>query len=125
MVLRVRFAAKSAFWRRRSSTGPVADPRHGFGDAAAIESLLRGGGFDDIRVRTLRRTIRFDDGAIFVHMNAMALVGMSAAGREMPEEERGRAVEAIAAESKPVLDSYTDGSGLAFELCANLATARG
>lgn len=57
-------------------------------------------------------------------MNAMAFVGMSAA-KAMGDDERNRTVEAIARESAPVLRSYSDGSGLAFKLSTNLATARG
>ena len=58
-------------------------------------------------------------------MNSMAFVGMSAAGKAMDEEERKRAVDAIVSESVPVMEKYTGGSGLAFELSTNLATAKG
>lgn len=105
--------------------GPIADARYGFGDAAPLEALLRGAGFRDVRSKTVSRTIRFEDGAPFLHMNAMAFVGMSAAGKAMGEQERRRVVEAIAQESVPVLERYSDGSGLAFTLGTNLATARG
>lgn len=54
----------------------------------------------------------------------MALVGMSAAGKAMDDDERKRAVEVIVSESAPVLRSYTDASGLTFELSSNLATAK-
>lgn len=104
--------------------GRIADPRYGFGDAAPLEALLRDAGFHEVRSRPLSCTIRFADGASFVHMNAMAFVGMSAA-KAMGDDERNRTVEAIARESAPVLRSYSDGSGLAFKLSTNLATARG
>jgi hypothetical protein len=55
----------------------------------------------------------------------MALVGMSAAGKAMDDQERKRVADTITGESAPVLSSYSDGSGLAFELTTNLATARG
>ena len=55
----------------------------------------------------------------------MALVGMSGVGKGMGYEERKRVVEAIVRESAPVLQLYTDGSGLAFELRTNLAAAKG
>ena len=55
----------------------------------------------------------------------MALVGMSAAGKQMDDEERMRFVDTIVRESKPVHERYTDGSEMAFELSTNLATARG
>jgi hypothetical protein len=50
---------------------------------------------------------------------------MSAAGKAMSADERKAIVEAITHDSDPVLRSYSDGSGLAFELTTNLATARG
>ncbi len=105
--------------------GPIADQRYSFGDAALLDALLRKAGFHDVRSRVLSRTIRFEDGPTFVRMNAMAFVGMSAAGNAMTDDERKRILEAIADDSAPVLRAYTDGSGLAFELSTNLATARG
>jgi ubiquinone/menaquinone biosynthesis C-methylase UbiE len=105
--------------------GAVADQRYGFGDAAPLEALLRDAGFDDVRSRTVSRTMRFEDGAPFLRLNAMALVGMSSTSRTLDEEGRKRAVEAVVGESTPVFHSYTDGSGLAFELSTNLVTATG
>jgi ubiquinone/menaquinone biosynthesis C-methylase UbiE len=105
--------------------GPIADQRYGFGDAALLEALLRDAGFDGVQSRTLTRTIRFEDGAPFIRLNAMAFVGMSAAGRAMGDEGRKRVVDTIVAESAPVLRSYSDASGLVFELSTNLATAKG
>jgi hypothetical protein len=55
----------------------------------------------------------------------MALVGMSAVGKDMGDQERKRVVEEIVTESAPALQPYSDGSGLAFELSTNLAIARG
>ena len=53
----------------------------------------------------------------------MALVGMSAAAKEMADHERRRVLDEIIRESEPVLHAYEDGTGLAFELGTNLATA--
>jgi hypothetical protein len=72
----------------------------------------------------MSRAIIFEDGAPFARMNAMALVGMSGAGKTMSDEERHRAVDAIASESAPVLAAYSEGPRLKFELRANLAIAR-
>jgi len=69
--------------------------------------------------------MRVKDGAPFLRLNTMALVGMGAAGRDLADHERKRIVEEIVRESAPVLQPYSDGSGLAFELSTNLATARG
>lgn len=105
--------------------GPITDLRHSFGDAARLESLLRDASFHEVRSRRVSRTIRFEDGAPFLRMNTMALVGMSAAGRAMGDQERKRIVEEIVSESASLLQPYTHGSGLAFELSTNLATAKG
>lgn len=105
--------------------GAIDDQRYSFGDAAALEALLRDAGFHDVRSRTISRTIRFTDGAPFLRLNTMALVGMSAAGKAMADAERKRVVEEVVSESSPLLQRYSDGSGLAFELSTNLATAKG
>lgn len=105
--------------------GPIADPRYSFGDAAALEALLRDAGFEDVQSSTLSRTIRFEDGGVFARLNTMAFIGMSATGKSMNDQERKRALETIVTESAPVLQSYSDASGTAFELSTNLATASG
>jgi ubiquinone/menaquinone biosynthesis C-methylase UbiE len=104
--------------------GPIADLRHSFGDAATLQELLRNAGFHDVGSRVMSHMIRFEDGAPLLRMNTMALVGMSASGRAMDDQERKQVVENIVSESKPVMELYADGSGIAFELSANLATAR-
>lgn len=103
--------------------GAIADQRHSFGDGTALEALFRNAGFGDARSRTISRTIRFDDGAPFLRMNTMALVGMSAGGKTMTDADRKRVVEAIISDSAPVLARYSNGSELAFELSTNLLTA--
>ena len=105
--------------------GAIADQRYSFGDAAALEALLRDAGFHEVRSRTISRTIRFKDGAPFLRLNTMGLVGMSAAGKDMGDQERKRVVEEIVSESAPALQPYSDGSELAFELSTNLATGKG
>ena len=105
--------------------GPIADERFSFGDAAALETLLCKAGFDQVDVRTVSRSTRLEHAAAFVHLNTMALVGMSAAGRAMGEQERRSAVESIARDSEETLERYADEAGLVFELSTNLATARG
>lgn len=105
--------------------GAIADQRYSFGDAAPLEALLRDAGFREVQSSRLSRAIRFKDGASFLPMNAMAFVGMSAAGKTMSGDERKVVIEAIIHDSEPVLQSYSDAEGLAFELTTNFATARG
>jgi ubiquinone/menaquinone biosynthesis C-methylase UbiE len=105
--------------------GAVADQRYGFGDAAALQNVLQDAGLGEVQVRTVRRTIRFDDGGPFLRLNAMAYVGMSAAGKDMREQDRERVVDTIAGESAPVAQRYSKGPALEFELSTNLATATG
>lgn len=103
--------------------GAIADQRYAYGDAATLEKLLRDGGFHDIDVKTVARIIRFDDGEPFIRLNTMAFVGMSSTGKTMSEEERKRVMENIIRESEPVLQQYSHGSELVFELRTNLAIA--
>ncbi|RWI72230.1 methyltransferase domain-containing protein [Mesorhizobium sp.] len=105
--------------------GAISDQRYGFGDAAPLETLLRDAGFNEVRSKVLSRTIRFEDGAPFLRLNTMALVGMSAAGKTMSDQERKEIVEEIVSDSVSVQQSYSNGSALAFELRTNLATATG
>lgn len=105
--------------------GPIIDRRHSFGEAGPLEALLWDAGFLDVRSKTVSRTVRFNDGLVFIGMNAMALVGMSAASKEMSDQERGRILAAIAGDSAGVVQANTDKAGFAFELSANVATARG
>jgi ubiquinone/menaquinone biosynthesis C-methylase UbiE len=103
--------------------GPIADRRHSFGDPAAVEELLRTADFRDVRSQTLSRTIRFANATVFVRMNAMALVGMSANGKDMGEDERRTAVADIVRDSTEAIQPWRTGSALVFELSTVLATA--
>lgn len=105
--------------------GPVEDQRHGFGDAGLLQLRLAEAGFRDVSVRVITRIIRFPASTPYARLNAMALVGMSAAGKTMDERERRRIVDAIATDSESVRERYSDGSAIAFELSTNLAIARG
>jgi len=105
--------------------GPVEDQRHGYGDAAALAALLWDAGFSEVRSRAISRIIRFPADTWFLRGNAMALVGMSAAGKAMDEQTRRGVVDAIVSESEPVRERYIDGSEIAFEFSTNLATAKG
>lgn len=104
--------------------GPVVDQRHAFGIAGDLERLLGEAGFHDVRVETVTRTVRFPEPAVFLQLNAMAIVGMSAAAKTMDDAERARTIALVANDSADVLPDYRDGSELAFALATNVATAR-
>lgn len=91
--------------------GTVVDHRYGFGDPLALERLLAEAGFKDVHVETVSKTIRFADGAVYLHMNTMALVGMSAVSATCSDEQRAQLCAAIAKESINVLPPYADGEG--------------
>lgn len=103
--------------------GEIADQRHSFGDAAALERLMTSAGFRDVQVDKVARTIRFDDGAMWARMNATALIGMSKIGGELGDEGRARLLDVIARESLAALALFKDGEGVAFELATNIGVA--
>ncbi len=105
--------------------GPIRDQRHGFSDPAELAAVLRDAGFSSVRVDRSALTLRFPDPVPFLRMNAMALVGMSAASPTLAAEERARLVAAIAEDSTTAARSFCDAQGLVFETTANLALARG
>jgi hypothetical protein len=105
--------------------GSYVDSRHSFGDADALNRLLTDGGFSDVRIETVTRAVRLDSGAaIFGRLNAMAVVGMSPAGKRMADEERARVTDAITRDSVKTLQRYMDGTDLVFSLGTNVAIAR-
>jgi ubiquinone/menaquinone biosynthesis C-methylase UbiE len=103
--------------------GPIADRRHALGDDGELARLLTQAGFDEVRVRKATKPVRFAEPAIFARMNAMALVGMSGAAKELGEAERERAVETIATESLKVFAALMRSGELEFDTVSNVATA--
>ena len=100
----------------------IFDERHAFPDDTALARLLAEAGFRDVHVETRSLIVRFDDGAEFVRMNAMALLGMSGAVEDSAARER--LLELIVRESDEAVRSHTEGAALAFEMSANIAMAR-
>ena len=105
--------------------GAIVDRRHSLGEAGALESLLLDAGCHDVRSKTVSRTMRFSDGSVFVRLNAMALVGMSAASKDMDDETRAQLVETITRDSDHVVRAQTDEQGFAYDISTNVATAKG
>ena len=104
--------------------GPIADRRHSLGDPGPLEIELREAGFHDIRPKHISRTIRFQDGFVFVRLNAMALVGMSTQASTVDDEERQRIVDAIVSESADIVRSHTDDAGFGYEIGTNVVVAK-
>jgi SAM-dependent methyltransferase len=105
--------------------GAIEDRRHSYGEAEPLDALLRDAGFGDVRLTVESRTIRFEDGSVFVRLNAMALVGMSPAAKDLADAERAQVMAAIERDSMDVVRPHTDATGFAYELRANVATAVG
>lgn len=104
--------------------GPIVDRRHGLGDPGPLEAVLLDAGFQDVRSKCLSKTIRFRDGTVFVRLNAMALVGMSAQATRLDDQGRQRIVQAITSDSADVVRAHNDDAGFAFAIGANFVSAR-
>jgi ubiquinone/menaquinone biosynthesis C-methylase UbiE len=105
--------------------GPIVDARHGYGDGEALAALLRDAGFRDVTVDREVQAIRFADTPTFIRLNSMAVVGMSAAGKSMTDEQKGQAAAQLAEASSGVAERYADRGELVFDIASNIATARG
>lgn len=105
--------------------GTVSDRRHSFSDGEELRRILINAGFSDVQVSPATKIMRFQDGATFVHLNAVAMVGMSERAQELSAEARTAAAGAIVADSQDLIAKNTDASGFAYEIGANIATAVG
>jgi len=105
--------------------GPLADTRHAFGDADALARLLADAGFRDVRVRQVSLATHFElDPAVLARLNAMAVIGMTAKGQAMSEDERESTAAAMVAASVAEAERYREGDAIVFPTSANVATAR-
>jgi hypothetical protein len=60
----------------------------------------------------------------FARLNAMAVVGMSAAAKTLDDEQRAQAIARITADSLGALQPYVEGDDLVFDIGSNVAVAR-
>jgi ubiquinone/menaquinone biosynthesis C-methylase UbiE len=104
--------------------GPIVDQRHSLWDAEAIRTLLVDGGFQEIHVETAVHEIRISGVDVFARLNAMAVVGMSAAAKTMNDEQRAEAITSVTVDSIEALQSYVDGDDVVFDIASNIAVAR-
>jgi SAM-dependent methyltransferase len=103
--------------------GRIVDSRHSFGDPDALGALLVDSGFSDVRVETVTHDAQFADGALFVRLNAMAVIGMSDKGKALSEAERAELAGRIAAESQDLVAKATSNGMFVLPLSTNIATA--
>ena len=103
--------------------GSFPDQRHAFGEAAALERLLAGAGFREVRVEPMSLTSHFEDEQTFIRMNSMALVGMSPAAKELGDEERARLLSTVIEECTRAAAPFMNGNALSFAMSSNVATA--
>lgn len=97
------------------------DRRLSLGDAGELASLLESAGFRSVRVETVARTERYDDAAQIVRLHTTAIVpGFST----MDSAERDRLADAVLDEMKDTIERHADGTGVAYEMRANIAIAR-
>lgn len=104
--------------------GPFVDRRHAYGDAGALADLLREGGLQDVRVRTVSRICELDEPSMFIQLNTTAVIGMSGASERLTPEARHAAAEQVVADSAAVLAAFTGGGRVRFELRSNVAVGR-
>jgi SAM-dependent methyltransferase len=104
--------------------GAITDVRHGFWDGNALTALLTAAGFRNVQNKVVTHAVRMPDGpAVFPRLNAMAIVGMSAAAKAgLTDDQRTQAIAAITNDSADVASRYLDGSDFVFELSSNIAT---
>lgn len=92
-------------------------------EEAALQRLLGDAGFHDVRIEKLARTLALPDAGAFLRMNAMAIVGMSGAGKGLDDAAREALVSAIAEGSAAACARYISGGQLSFEAATTVATA--
>jgi hypothetical protein len=61
---------------------------------------------------------------VFARLNAMAVVGMSAAAKTMNDEQRAQAIDSVTTDSVKTLQAYLENNDLVFEIASNIAIAR-
>lgn len=105
--------------------GPIDDARHSFPDAEALAQLLVDAGFADVRVDRVSRETRFAlDPAVLARLNAMAVIGMTPAGKAMSDTERAEMVDTLVSASLPAAARYVANGVITFQTSANIAVAR-
>jgi ubiquinone/menaquinone biosynthesis C-methylase UbiE len=104
--------------------GPIADSRHSFGGAEALEALLVAAGFKHVRVDKVSHDVRLGDGALYARLNAMAVIGMTAKGKTMNDAERAELAGRIAADSQDLIARFTRNGAFVVPLASNIAIAR-
>jgi ubiquinone/menaquinone biosynthesis C-methylase UbiE len=104
--------------------GPIHDVRHSFSDPDALRRVLSDCGFANVNVEPLAIDVRFRlQPAVLARLNGMAVLGMSAAGKSMSEDEKEKTMVAIVEASLEEIAPYTRDEVIVSGTSANLATA--
>lgn len=102
--------------------GKFTDERFGLTDGD-LQAHLRAAGFREVRMERLSRRVTLGDPGTFLRMNAMAIVGLSGAGKGLDDPAREKLVAAIAEDSARTCAQYLAGGQLSFEAATNVAIA--
>jgi uncharacterized membrane-anchored protein len=78
--------------------------------------------FQDVRGEVASHRVAIREGAVFVRMNAMALIGMSPTAAERSDEERTRLVETMTNASLDAAANYMRDGALECEMSTALVT---
>lgn len=95
--------------------GPIQDPRHSVSAKDPVVELFVNSGFEGVECEVHSLNVTFPSAGPLLKMNTMALIGMSASGREMGDEKRVEVAAKIEAESQPVAERFMVGGELVFE----------
>jgi ubiquinone/menaquinone biosynthesis C-methylase UbiE len=104
--------------------GPIDDVRHSFGDANALAQLLTECGFANVKVEPVTADVRFNLAPEqLARLNGNAVLGMSAAGRSISDDEKAKSIAEIVDASLEEIAPYVIDGIIVTPTSANLATA--
>jgi ubiquinone/menaquinone biosynthesis C-methylase UbiE len=106
---------------RRHVDVPIDLP-YSLGNAAELRGAIEAAGFVDVAVETVEFQARYPDASTFVKMTVMAFGAVMPRFATMTDGDRAAFVGAIESETADVVARHRDGTGIAFNVRANVAT---
>ncbi len=103
--------------------GVTANDPFSMGDPAELQSLLEQAGFSDITVEDVRREVTFPSLEQFVRLTILGAAAVIPELSAASDAEREAAVVAIREQIDDQLRTMQVGSGIVFEMAANIAVA--